>query len=407
VAEKVVAIATSHDHAISDCRDAAIGWVMGADGMDEITARHRAEWERLWASCAIWMDISGRTPTVVNLHVLHLLQALSPLHSIDLDIGALPRGLSGEAYRGHVFWDELFIIPFFNLRFPELSRSLLMYRHRRLDAARRLAREAGHTGAMFPWQSGSDGREETPTMLYNERSGRWMADHSHLQRHVGLSIAYSVWDHFQVTGDLVFLRDYGAELLIEIARVWASLAVYDPERDRYDIGGVMGPDEFHDGGPESPGAGVTNNTYTNVMAAWVLARAGEAVDRIGGAHGRLSRRLTVEFDAAGRLTQFRGYEQLAELDWDRYRTTYRNIGRLDLILDAEGDSPNRYKVAKQADVLMLFYLFSAEELTAVLDRLGYPFDPATIPATVRYFLARTSHGSTLSRVVHAWVLSRP
>jgi HAD superfamily hydrolase (TIGR01509 family) len=424
VAEKVVAIVTSRDRAVSDCRDAAVDEALTADDVDEIAARHRAEWERLWASCAIWMDTSGRTPAIVNLHVLHLVQALSPRHSTELDIGAPPRGLSGEAYRGHVFWDELFIIPFFNLRFPELSRSLLMYRYRRLDAARRLAREAGHRGAMFPWQSGSDGREETPTMLYNERSERWMTDYSHLQRHVGLSIAYIVWDYFQVTGDLAFLRGYGVDLLVEIARFWASVAVYHPERDRYDIGGVMGPDEFHDGGPDSPGAGVTNNTYTNVMAAWVLTRACEAVDRIAGAHGgevwdrldlrheeldqweRLSRRLTVEFDGAGRLTQFRAYEELAELDWDRYRTTYRNIGRLDLILNAEGDSPNRYKVAKQADVLMLFYLFSAEELTAVLDRLGYSFDPATIPATVRYFLARTSHGSTLSRVVHAWVLAR-
>ncbi len=422
--DKVVAVFTSRDTAISECGAAAQAAAVQAKPFDEIVGDHRAEWERLWATCAIWLDVEGRTSTIVNLHVLHLLQALSPRHSVDLDAGVTPRGLSGEAYRGHVFWDELFIFPFFNLRFPELSRSLLLYRYRRLDHARLLARRSGHHGAMFPWQSGSDGREETPRKLFNVRSGRWVADNSHRQRHVGLAIAYNVWKYFQVTGDVGFLRTYGAELLIEISRFWSSIAVRDPETDRYDIAGVMGPDEFHDGGPQSPGAGVTNNTYTNVMTAWVLARTLDAVNVLGGAHGgelwdrldlrheelerweQLSRTLNVEFDAQGRLTQFRGYDDLIEFDWDRYRTTYSNIGRLDLILESEGDSTNRYKLSKQADVLMLFYLFTAEELTAVLDRLGYDFDPDSIPETVRYFLARTSHGSTLSRVAHAWVLAR-
>lgn len=106
------------------------------------------------------------------------------------------------------------------------------------------------------------------------------------------------------------------------------------------------------------------------------------------------------------IVQFAGYDDLEELDWDGYRKRYNDIGRLDLILEAEGDSPNRYQAAKQADVLMLLYLFTAEELTELIARLGYPFDPACIPATVDYYLARTSHGSTLSRVAHAWVLAR-
>jgi trehalose/maltose hydrolase-like predicted phosphorylase len=186
----------------------------------------------------------------------------------------------------------------------------------------------------------------------------------------------------------------------------------------------MGPDEFHDGSPDLPGSGLVNNTYTNVMAAWALARALDAVAVLDEVHGgdlrdrldlrseelarwdEITRRLTVEFDREGRLAPFRGYDDLSEFDWDRYRTMYGNIGRLDLILEAEGDTTNRYKLSKQADLLMLFYLFSADELTAILTRLGYRFDPATIPDTVRYQLARTSHGSTLSRVAHAWVLAR-
>jgi trehalose/maltose hydrolase-like predicted phosphorylase len=108
----------------------------------------------------------------------------------------------------------------------------------------------------------------------------------------------------------------------------------------------------------------------------------------------------------GIISQFDGYEQLRELDWENYRSRYGNIQRLDLILEAEGDSANRYKLSKQADVLMLFYLFSAEELRELFERLDYPFEYETIPRNVAYYAQRTSHGSTLCRVAHAWVLAR-
>jgi hypothetical protein len=110
--------------------------------------------------------------------------------------------------------------------------------------------------------------------------------------------------------------------------------------------------------------------------------------------------------ADGIISQFEGYDALEEFDWDGYRERYGDIHRLDRILEAEGDTPNRYKVSKQADVLMLFYLFSADELALLFEQLGYPFDHETIPKNVEYYLARTSHGSTLSQVVHSWVLAR-
>jgi trehalose/maltose hydrolase-like predicted phosphorylase len=121
---------------------------------------------------------------------------------------------------------------------------------------------------------------------------------------------------------------------------------------------------------------------------------------------RISRRMRVIFHRDGILSQFEGYEDLEEFDWEGYRKRYGDIHRLDRILEAEGDSPNRYKLSKQADVLMLFYLLSAEELTTLLDRLGYEFDPDRITDNVDYYLARTAHGSSLSRVVHSWVLAR-
>jgi trehalose/maltose hydrolase-like predicted phosphorylase len=249
-------------------------------------------------------------------------------------------------------------------------------------------------------------------------------DNSYLQRHVGSAIAYNVWQYFQVTHDVEFLQVYGAELMLEIARFWSSIACFNDERGRYEIHGVMGPDEFHEGYPQAPTSGLNNNAYNNIMAVWVLLRALEVLDllpdmrraelmtRLGLSADEIarwddiSRRMYVPFHGDGIISQFEGYEALAELDWEDYRTRYGNIQRLDLILDAEHDSANRYKLSKQADVLMLFYLFSSEELGTLFMRLGYPFAYDTIPRNVTYYDVRSSHGSTLSRVVHAWVLAR-
>ena len=186
----------------------------------------------------------------------------------------------------------------------------------------------------------------------------------------------------------------------------------------------MGPDEYHDGYPGRDEPGLDNNAYTNVMAAWVLCRAletlellpdhrrAELTERLGLAREELdrwdevSRKLRVCFHDGDIISQFEGYGDLEELDWDGLRRRHGNIRRLDRILEAEGDSTNRYKASKQADVLMLFYLLSAEELRGLLDRLGYRLEPDAIRRNVDYYLERTSHGSTLSGVVNAWVLAR-
>ncbi len=120
----------------------------------------------------------------------------------------------------------------------------------------------------------------------------------------------------------------------------------------------------------------------------------------------ISRKMLVVFHDDGIISQFEDYDRLEEFDWEGYRKKYGNIRRLDRILEAESDTPNRYKLSKQADVLMLFYLLSADELREIFRRLNYPFEHETIPRNIDYYLERTSHGSTLSRVVHAWVLAR-
>jgi trehalose/maltose hydrolase-like predicted phosphorylase len=211
---------------------------------------------------------------------------------------------------------------------PEITRALLTYRYRRLGEARVAALIAGYSGAMFPWQSGSDGQEETDTLNLNPRSQRWVPDNSYLERHVGSAIAYNVWQYFQVTHDIEFLQFYGAELMLEIALFWSSIATFNSERERYEIRGVMGPDEFHDGYPDAAAPGLNNNAYTNVMAVWVLCRAMEVLDRLSdmrraelttrlGISAReiarwddISRRMYVPFHDDGIISQFEGYDIL-------------------------------------------------------------------------------------------------
>jgi alpha,alpha-trehalase len=426
--EKVVALFTSRDRAISEAGLAARQHVAQAPRIDALLAEHQLAWRHLWEQCDIGIETTfdHQISMKVRLNIFHLLQTVS-YHNIDLDVGMPPRGWHGEAYRGHIFWDELFIFPYLNFRLPVLTRALLLYRYRRLPEARRAAQEAGYRGAMFPWQSGSSGREESQRLHLNPKSRRWVPDNTYRQRHISAAIAYNVWYYYEVTDDHEFLYFYGAELLLEIARFWASIATYDESLDRYEIKGVMGPDEFHtaypDADPETEG-GLDNNAYTNVMAAWVLVRALDVLDELPDDRRRqlceaigiaddeieqwdeVSRKLKIPFHDDGIISQFEGYEKLKEFDWAAAREKYGDVQRLDRILEAEGDTPNRYKASKQADMLMLFYLFSADELALLSERLGYPFERDTIPQNIDYYLDRTSHGSTLSWMVHSWVLSR-
>lgn len=421
---KTGAVVTSRDPAIASPRAGVLAELRRAPArFEDLAAEHEAAWSNLWQRFAI--DVTGlqtQDALVLNMHLFHLMQTFTQ-HIDHLDTGVPARGLHGEGYRGHVFWDELFVLPLFVTHQPAVARALLEYRWRRLPAARQGAIDLGLAGALFPWQSGSDGREGTPELLFNSRSQRWMPDNSSRQRHVGLAIAYNAWQYYAATADLTWLAERGGELIIEVARLFASMARHDKEADRFHLDGVMGPDEYHDGYPDSPGSGLRDNAYTNVMTAWVCGRAlevlkllrGQACDELvsalqiaprePGRWARLASRIAVPFHD-GVISQFDGYENLEELDWRRYRSAYGNIGRLDLILEAENDSTNRYRLAKQADVLMLVFLLGVDSLLDLLARLGYPVTEADLVRTTDYYLARTAHGSTLSRVVHACVLAR-
>jgi trehalose/maltose hydrolase-like predicted phosphorylase len=185
----------------------------------------------------------------------------------------------------------------------------------------------------------------------------------------------------------------------------------------------MGPDEFHEKYPGSDEEGLRNNAYTNVMVAWLSEIALKMLDllperrrkslcaRIGLTNeeiqtwDEMSHKMFVPFHGAGLISQFEGYEDLDELDWEHYREKYGNIQRLDRILKAEGDDPDKYKLTKQADAVLLFFLFPEDELKRLLERLGYHYTPEMVRETVEYYDHRTSHGSTLSFIAHAGILA--
>ena len=417
VTDKIVAIHTSRDPAPGDPLVAACDKVKHYADFDAVRKPSACAWEKLWEKMDIKVEGDRHGQKLVRLHIFHTLATASP-HNVGIDAGIPARGLHGEAYRGHIFWDELYILPLFNLHFPEVTKAVLMYRHRRLEKARAYAREYGYSGAMFPWQSGSDGSEETQVIHLNPLTGAWGDDYSSHQRHVSLAIALNVWRYWQATHDAPFLHEYGMEILLDISKFFVSMTELNPQSSRYEIMDVMGPDEYHEHHANSPKGGLKDNSYTNIMVAWLLKRTLEGWEMLPlKRKDELMQKLALSAQdfvlwreicrklhlvvEDGIIAQFDGYFGLEELPWEEYRKKYANISRLDRILKAEGKTPDAYKVAKQADLLMTFFNLPKEEVADILSGLGYPPVSDLLPRNFAYYLSRTSHGSTLSKIVHA------
>lgn len=396
---------------------AAIAPLMPTAPFESLRSEHAQRWQALWDEVqAGFADETLNTPLLLG--IWQVLQS-SPMLRDDCDQGLPSRGWQ-EGYFGQVFWDEIFVLPFLASRFPQVSERLLAYRHRRLETAKMSAREAGYQGAMFPWRSARSGTEQTPPWRLNPLSNRWMADPTCLQRHIGSAVAYDAWQHYLTTGDTDWLIRVGAELMIEVARFWATFVVYCPDANRYMIRGVIGPDEYHNAYPGNEHPGLDNNAYTNVMAAWVLFQARLMLDHLP-AHARttleqrlalgegeparwtaIAEKIYLPFLQDGVLNQFDGYERLAASppNWQK------NGGpRLDWLLEARHDCTDCYQLAKQADVLTLFYLLTPLELQRLCARMGYAFDDAAMQRTAAFHLARITHESSLSKLVCAGALA--
>lgn len=416
--EKIISVFTSKD--VADPKKAGTRAIAGIKSFDDVYRESARAWDKIWKKADIQIKGDRFMQKVARLHIYHLFVTASP-HNKALDAGMTARGLHGEAYRGHIFWDELYILPFYNLRFPEISKALLKYRYKRLDGARLYARQNKYKGAMYPWQTADHGDEETQLVHYNPTDDSWGPDLSRRQRHVSIAVFYNVWRYVYDSNDKKFLEDYGAEIMIEIVRFWTSAAQLDKNTGKYSISGVMGPDEFHEKLPGSDVDGLKDNAYTNIMVVWLVEKVMEVIENLPSQKLNLlkekigfkitetekwkdvSKNLNVVISDDGIISQFDGYFDLKDLDWDKYREKYGNIHRLDRILKAEGDSPDNYKLAKQADTLITFYVLHPAMVARILKKLGYQVgDPIKmLKKNYDYYEQRTSHGSTLSKVVHA------
>lgn len=420
--EKIVSIYTSKHDDTDNPLEMSLSDLEEVKSYETVLEASKSKWANLWKKIDIEIEGDLKSQMLIRLHLFHLMVAASP-QNIHIDAGIAARGLHGEAYRGHIFWDELYMMPLYNLLLPEVAKSVLMYRYRRIGKAREYAKKHGYEGAMFPWQSGSDGREETQVIHLNPVSGEWGDDYSSLQRHISIAIAYNVWYYYQVTADITFMENFGAEMFLEICRFWASKAKKN-KAGKYSIPNVMGPDEFHETNPNTEGGGLTDNAYTNIMVAWLFRKAETMVNKLSdGARQTLfdaikisekemdrwktiAGNLNIPVSDEGIIEQFKGYFQLQELDWEAYRKKYENIYRLDRILKAEGKSPDDFKLAKQADTLMTFYTIDEEDVKEIIEKAGHKLPDDYLSKNYEYYLKRTSHGSTLSRVVHAYLANK-
>jgi beta-phosphoglucomutase family hydrolase len=424
--EKTVSLFTSRDRGVYEAGASSQEFVEDAPSFPELIDAQIEAWRSLWLQFDLFIETkeeySKLVPSLLlHLNSFHTLQTAST-HTVDLDNGVPARGWSGEGYQGHVFWDELFVFPFINLRMPNISAALLKYRYRRLVEARKIAKSYGARGACFPWQSASDGRERTPEYWWQQATSKWIRDYTHLEIHVNGAIAYNVWQFYQVTSDSDFMYSYGSEILIEIARFFATYATKNEETGRFEIKGVIGPDEFHNGYPNFKEPGVNNNAYTNILASWTCGRVLELLEGLPADHrDHLRRRLVISDEemalwkevsakmyvplmSNGVIAQFDGYEQLEE-----FPGTKDNKIDHDALQKALADNLgylNQYKISKQADLLMLGFLFSQNELNEIIERLGYSKECAALDKMAEYYIPRTTNESTLSRVALAWVLSR-
>lgn len=375
-------------------------------------------WHEVWQTKDIQITGDDAMQKLVRMGIFHLNQMGNRHANPELDVSVGSRGLTGEGYRGHIFWDELFALPYYSANEPIVARSILKYRTNRLAVAEKNALSENEIGAMYPWQSGMYGDEQSQLIHLNTVDNTWIADNSRLQRHVSLAIAYNMWAYQKMTGKLDHLDNNGLEMLIQIARFWINKAQL--AGDRFIIAGVMGPNEFHEEIPGAHKGGLLNNAYTNIMLVWLLNYLHDLSQNLASNFSQVAKQvgyteeeqkkaemmrhlLKLSINSDGIVEQYEGFFQLKQLDFAAYKTKYGDIHRIDRLLKAEGKSPDDYQVIKQADFLMLIYNLGATHTRELIMQLGYQLPADWLAKNTAYYLARTTHGSTTSRPVFAGI----
>jgi trehalose/maltose hydrolase-like predicted phosphorylase len=353
-------------------------------GFDRILAEHRAAWAERWSDAAVVISGSPEDELSARFAVFHLLASVPDAG--EAAVG--PRGLTGPAYGGHVFWDaDVFVLPALAAIRPSAARAMLEYRLRRLPAARAAAIALGGRGARFPWESASDGTEVTPPIVTLSSGEEVLVRTDEHEEHVVADVAWAADEYSRWTGDAAFLTTAGRDLVLDTARWWADrIRVGSDGRAHLDH--VMGPDEYHDE--------VDDNAFTNVMARWNLRRAADLADELGLAGDepsywrRLADSLVDGFDpATGLYEQFTGY-------WDLEPLLAAQVAQPPFAADAllGTDRVDRSQLIKQPDVLMLHHMIPSETRPGSLER------------NLDVYAARTTHGSSLSPAIHAALHAR-
>ncbi|GAB4570360.1 MAG: glycoside hydrolase family 65 protein [Anaerolineae bacterium] len=371
-------------------------------GFDGLLAEHRAAWDAIWRDADVIIRGDDYAQQAIRFAIYHLTIA-APRQDERVSIGA--KTLSGTGYKGHVFWDtELFALVPFIYSQPAIARNLLMYRYHLIEGARRKAREEGFEGAMYPWESTDTGEETTPKWgdphpVTGERERIWTGDR---EIHISADIAYGILLYWRVSGDDEFMTNYGAEVVLDTAVFWGSRVEYNAEHDRYELTGVIGPDEYHEN--------VDNSVFTNWMARWHLQCALEVLAWLKAKHPQQAEALVRRLDLTPErlshwqhvidrmyiprdgdvLVQFDGFFDLEHIDVQSYQP---RVASLQAILGTR--RVNASQIIKQADVVMLIALMQDAIGSPEMQRVNYDvYEP------------RCDHGSSLSAAMHSLVAAR-
>jgi kojibiose phosphorylase len=403
--QKFFAVFTANDHVMSP-RNSAVKCVRDAKllGYETCLARHNAEWAKKWARGDVKIEGDDEAQLALRFSIFQLLM-VAPVNGSANSIPA--RALSGQVYKGAIFWDtEMFMFPFFLYTDPEKAVELLRYRIKTLDGARRKARTegVGFRGAFYAWESQETGDEAcTYFNIGDPITGRDLRTYFRdKQVHISGDIAIAMWEYFKLTGDDSLLLAGGAEVILECARFYFSYAYFKPEKNRYEILDVTGPDEYHER--------VNNNAFTSMVAKATFEIANATVDYFKRKHPAALKALAKKIKIAGELPQFVEAAKLLYVPQPDKKTgvieQFDGYFRLEdttvTAVKARKIHPNEYlgggqgvavqtRVIKQADVVMMLNLFK--------DR----FSQEVKQANWEYYEPRTEHGSSLSACAYAMV----
>ncbi|HDI3019832.1 TPA: glycoside hydrolase family 65 protein [Cronobacter turicensis] len=390
--EKCAWVSVSPDAPDDDAASVALGALRecATAGYDALLAESSEARRVWWRRARVEVDSENEADQQALDFALYHLHAMTPRHDERSSIAA--KGLTGEGYKGHVFWDtEVFLLPFHLHTAPPVARQLLRYRWLNLAGAKRKAARGGWQGALFPWESARSGEEETPEFAaINIRTGlRQKVASALAEHHLVADIAWAVAAYWQATGDDAFMAKEGRALLEETARFWLSRA--QDVNGRLELHDVIGPDEYTEH--------IDNNAYTSYLAHYNVALARENRRRLGvpddaftaQCEDFLARLYLPVARADGVIPQDDTFFSKPTIDLTRYRAS---AGSQSVLLDYSRAEVNEMQILKQADVVMLLYM------------LPWRFDNATAAANLDYYEPRTIHDSSLSKAIHGIVAAR-